>query len=206
MTRRSLNRWIWLTIVVYLSVIAIGVALRTLLPGRGDAVYATFKDLVPLAVAIPAAWLAYCFQRRSSYMQQLRVLWSKLTLAVQDAIQYTHLTNPSQDQFAAVMKSLNIAIDEVRALFSNLDESRDAPGLFPFKSVKDIRTAIRELGFGSEIQRDRASATRELIGAKWEKTRSAMLQEFDRSAPTFPDTSFAAEGDIEVHKLKAAAK
>src|SRR5262245_38460041 len=106
MTRRSLNRWIWLTIGVYLTVIAIGVMLRTLLPEKGDVVYATFKDLVPLAVAIPAAWLAYCFQRRSSYMQQLRILWSKLTLAIHDAIQYTHLTHPTQDQYAAVMKSL----------------------------------------------------------------------------------------------------
>jgi hypothetical protein len=175
MTRRSLNRWICLTIGVHLAVIAIGVMPRTLLPGKGDVVYATFKDLVPLAVAIPAAWLAYCFQRRSSYMRQLRILWSKLTLAIHDAIQYTHLMHPTQDQYAAVMKSLGIAIDEVRALFSNLDESWDAPGPFPFESVKDIRTAIRNLGFGSEIHREQASAVRELVGEKWKKTRSAIL-------------------------------
>jgi hypothetical protein len=188
MTKKTLNRWIWTTIAIYLALIVGGVGLRTLFPGKDDPVYATFKDLVPLAVAIPAAWLAYCFQRRASYMQQLRALWSRLTAAVQDAIQYTHLENPSQEHFAVVLKSLSIAVDEVRSLFSNLAEGRDAPGLFPFESVKTIHEIVSRLGFGSAYQREQAAVARKSIIEAWKKTRFAMLQEFDRSAPTFSDS------------------
>jgi hypothetical protein len=63
--------------------------------GRANPVYATYKDLLPLLIAIPAAWLGYCFQRRTSYLAALRTLWENLIPAVQQAIHYTHLAQPT---------------------------------------------------------------------------------------------------------------
>jgi hypothetical protein len=65
----------------------VGIGLRYWHPSEHDIVYATFKDLIPFVIAIPAAWLAFCFQRRASYIQQLRAFWSDLVEVVQLSVQ-----------------------------------------------------------------------------------------------------------------------
>lgn len=53
---------------------------------------AAIKDLFPLVVALPAAFLAYAFafSRHNSYLQALRELWKQLVPSVQKAVQYTY--------------------------------------------------------------------------------------------------------------------
>jgi hypothetical protein len=76
------------------------------------------------AVFIPigAAWLAYCWQRRVAFTKALFDVWQKIVVAVQDAIQYTHLPQRSQTDFAKVMHGLSCRIDDIRGAFRNVDE------------------------------------------------------------------------------------
>ncbi len=50
----------------YLIALVIGIALKMHYPEKNAAVYSAFKDLPPLIIAIPAAWLGYCLQRRQN--------------------------------------------------------------------------------------------------------------------------------------------
>jgi hypothetical protein len=104
-------------VAIYLAALLLGVILywqsRTLL-------YPLFKDLIPLLIAVPAAYLGYSFQRRSSYLQALRDLWKTLIPAVQRAVQYTYLDAVDRQEFARVMCDLSIMIDALRGVFKNI--------------------------------------------------------------------------------------
>jgi hypothetical protein len=65
---------------------------------------------------------AFCWQRRVAFTKALFDIWQKIVVTVQDAIQYTHLKEPSQTDFAKVMHSLSCRIDDIRGAFRNVGE------------------------------------------------------------------------------------
>jgi hypothetical protein len=184
MTKRTLLRAVVVTTTFYLVAIVVGVALRIQYPTKESLPYNTYKDLIPLLFAVPAAWLGFCFQRRSSYLQQLRALWPKIVEAVQMAIQYTHLTAPDLKEYSAVLLKLSIAIDEVRALFRNLNETDDGGGLYPFEPLKATHQVISVLGFGTNFDAVRAESARRGVVDLWKRLQPVFLHEFDREDPS----------------------
>jgi len=74
MTKKQLFKWFSIASMVYLAAIALGVYLRIYDTTTNSVMYSTYKDMIPFIIAIPATWLGYCLQRRSSYLQQLRNL------------------------------------------------------------------------------------------------------------------------------------
>jgi hypothetical protein len=75
MTRRVLARWV-MAIMIYLGLLIV-LGLRLSDWGRNpDAnAYRVFKDLIPLLIAVPAAWLGALFQKRASFLSSLRILY-----------------------------------------------------------------------------------------------------------------------------------
>lgn len=201
MTKKKLRRLVLAVIGVYAVVLAVGVALAVFSPRALPA----YKDLLVVDLAIPAAWLAYGFQRRLSYMDSLRALWSRLVHAVWQAVEYTHETEPTRAQWRAVLLDLEIAIDETRQVFKNLDEGgpgearrgearrradHDRIGHYPFEPLKEIRDAVIALGphrFAEEAGKE----ARELVVDRWSRLRIPILSEFERDVPEHPVTPFA---------------
>ena len=70
MTRRALMRWVLFAILVYLSYGALLTWFKFV--DRFDELYVLLKDGAIFVSALPAAWLAACFQRRTSFLEQLR--------------------------------------------------------------------------------------------------------------------------------------
>jgi hypothetical protein len=150
----------------------------------------TTRDSIPLLIAIPAAWLGYCLQRRQSYLKDVRDLWSKLVPAVQDAIQYTHLTTPPQTEYAKLNRSLSIAIEELRAIFANVGARQGQAGLFPFEKIKTIQGIVSRLGFGEGVTTETAKSARTEIVGNWKLLRNHFLAELERGIPARPDSPF----------------
>lgn len=138
---------------------------------------------MPLIIAIPAAYLGFCFQRRLSFLQALRLLWANLITSVNAAIQYTHLTNTTDKQFGETLVMLSKSIDEVRGVYKNLKERHNDIGLYPFECLKRIHKFVAELGYGN-IDPIKAEETRRHIIHCWKDLRKSFLFEFDRSEPT----------------------
>ena len=151
---------------------------------------ATIKDLIPLAVALPAAFLTYAFSRRNSYLQALRELWKQLVPSVQKTIQYTYLAAPTQADFALVMENLSVAIDLTRGIFSNVGKSGDSRGLFPYETLKDIYRIISWLGFGESFRKNQSHDARICITSLWQEMHHTMLDEFDRDMPVTPISKY----------------
>jgi hypothetical protein len=121
MTRRRLMLWVYVTIAVYTLVFVVGVTLKARAADKDDPVYSGYKDLIPFLIAIPAAWLGYCFQRRASYLQALRGLWVDLIKAANQAVEYTRWESARCEQdFRNTIADLSKAIDAVRGVFQNV--------------------------------------------------------------------------------------
>lgn len=183
MTRRTLLRWVIISILVYVAYGALLTWFKFV--DRFDELYVLLKDGAIFVSAVPAAWLTACFQRRTSFLEQLRDLWSQLV----DAVQYTHMEAPTQAQYAAVMKKLSAVIDEFRSVFRNLDEARNVPdsGYFPFESIRTIYHLVGDLGYGATFKADQAADTRREVIQLWRRLRQPLLREFDRQKPSKTD-------------------
>lgn len=188
MTRRHLNNRTWLVVLIYALAIVVGIALRARFPddnrGHANPVYGTYKDMMPFLIAIPAAWLGYCFQRRASYLAALRSLWDDLIPAVRKAIQYTYLNKPDELQYLATVKDLDVAIDSLRGVFRNIP-STDTMGLYPYENLKDIQEVIRWLCYTKNWSDHNRYWARRSIRLLWASMHQALLQEFDREVPTY---------------------
>ncbi len=183
MTRKQLLHVTYMVISIYALALGVGLILRIVGPPTPTPYYETFKDLIPLILAIPAAYLGYCFQQRGSYLQSLRSLWSQLVIAINNAIQYTYLESTTQDQLGKTLTDLSIVTDELRGVYKNIGETSKSVGLYPYEPIKDIHKTISELGFGSLNENSRMTARRKIVG-HWKSIRSNFLDEFDRAVPT----------------------
>lgn len=190
MTKKTITFWFIASVIFFVVLIVIGVTISICDRTTNRIVFGTFKDLMPLAIAIVAAWLGFCVQRRSAYLQQLRAMWSKLVEAIQFASQYTHIPKPTQDDFSKTLIKTSIAIDEIRRLFCNLGEA-DGGGLYPFEPIKNIHDLIVDLKFGDDFDPQKASAARKRIFVLWKEVRTELLKEFDREEPTWPHIHWA---------------
>jgi hypothetical protein len=179
MTRRQLQRAVAIVIAVNLVAVFIG----ALLKAGASPLYDTFKDLAPFFFAVVVAYLGYCFQRRSSYLESLRLLWSQLVHAVQLAIKYTYDDTPTQEEYADVLAALGVAIDELRGVYKNIGEGPGQVGYYPYEPLKEIFSAASELGFGDLTEEMRETARRRING-HWKSIRANFLDEFDRAEPT----------------------
>lgn len=192
MTNRRLIATVWFIASLFAVYICAGVGLhfyeRKNMPPKYDW-YPLYKDLIPLLIAIPAAYLGYCFQRRHNYLQALRDLWKTLIPAVQRAIQYTHLDQPNTTEFSGVMRDLSTVIDSLRGIFKNVPTPGDRRGHYPYEPIKDIAKAIDWLQKTKWTENDRYIARR-CITHVWYKMHSAMLKEFDRAVPILVVSQF----------------
>ena len=201
MTRRQLLYWVSIVIGIYLLAIVIGVFIRIFPLRAKEIVYSTYKDLLPFVIAIPAAWLGYCFQRRSSYLQALRALYADLVRVANRAVEYTRWDDErSEKDFRETIEQLSIAIDSVRGVFKNVPRQDYPLGLYPYENLKEIRRIIGWLGFGEQWSKEKNRA-HECIAKLWVEMHSALLQEFDMAIPIVPISKYLNTGTSLADKL-----
>jgi len=188
--RRLLIITSWV-MAIYGIAILIGFVLSKELPD----LYGVYKDLAILIVALPAAYLAFCFQRRTEYMQALRNLWIHMIDAVQEGFRYTHTANPSRELYTETLVKLSAVIEEERGVFKNVDERKGRGGLYPFEPLKEIYEEIYKLGFGEKATDQLRKEVREKINKHWKDLRSRFLLEFDRDFPTYPKSKYLVEAE-----------
>jgi hypothetical protein len=109
---------------------------------------------------------------------------------VQEGIQYTFLTKPTEDQYAKALSRFSCVIEEVRGVFKNVGEAPGSIGLYPFEALKEIRRDVMKLGCGDKFAADQAPAARQAIIGRWKLLRERLLREFDRDFPTYPQSHY----------------
>lgn len=189
MTRKQLRKIIMYVILLYTLVLIIGILFYYFDTTEKKMHYTIFKDLIPFTIAIPAAYLGFCFQRRASFLQTLRLLWTNLLTSVNTAIQYTCMKETDEQQHNSTLILLAQSIDEVRGVYKNINESAEGVGYYPFESLKHMHSIILKLGHG-HLDHSKAAEAREQLKKEWGEVRRSFLYEFDRSEPTVFNSPF----------------
>ncbi|MBP8726046.1 MAG: hypothetical protein KBF37_12000 [Saprospiraceae bacterium] len=186
MTKKKLIFNISLITAFYATVILLGLLLKTIDIRMQTSHYLLFKDLIPVMLAVPIAYLGFCFQRRSSFTNALRQLWSNMIHAVSLATIYTEKPTRSEEEYYKCLLALSKVIDEVRGVYTNIGESHKHLGSYPFESLKSIYDIVLKLPPAARNE-DAWSAAAQDIRNNWKVIRKTFLSEFDRSAPTIYD-------------------
>lgn len=191
MTKRNVTIRFSISMLIYVIVIVLAITIRVYDKTQNLAVYSTFKDLIPLLIAIPAVWLGHTLQRRNSYLNQLRILWSKIIYAVHITDYYFSVNNPSNEDFVNARIALRIAIDEVRGVFKNINENDTQIGLYPFEPIKQIYDLLSRSHHMDSLSSENRNIFKQEAFGYWKDVRKVLLKEFDREIPTHFHSHYA---------------
>jgi hypothetical protein len=194
MTRKQLNRI--LGFVVSGLLILILIALAAKLSGIEWALnlYEFIRDTSLLIVTVIAAYMAYVYQRRTTFLQNLREQWREIVQAKASLIYYCHLPNPSLDDYLDAARQLSECIDNMRIVYANVGETDELIGLYPYSPLHHMRVEMEKLDprVGSPTADHRYAARGEIWDA-FNAVREHFLDEFDIEEPSRP---------ILIHRMK----
>lgn len=126
---------------------------------------------------------------RTEFVYSLRKYWSDLTYAINAAIQYTHSENPERARYDELCVLLAQAIDNLRSYYTNVKESSEDHGLYPFEPIKEIYQSLVRLGYGQIDPNTRDDVRHQMLDS-WQSMREPFLSEFSRTEPTKPVSKY----------------
>ena len=187
MTRKRQNRV--LTIVVTGLVLLIALALAAKLSGKPWALdfYEVIRDTSLLLVAVIAAYMAYIYQKRTTFLQNLRDQWYEIVGAKAELIYYCHLEKPTVEDCLIAARELSECIDTMRIVYSNVGETDELIGLYPYTPLHHMRLTMESLDprKGTPTTEQRFAARGEIWDA-FNAVREHFLDEFDIDEPSRP--------------------
>ena len=187
MTRKRQNRVIILVITGLL--VLIGLALAAKLSGIGWALnfYEFLRDTSLLIVTVIAAYMAHIYQKRSTFLQNLREQWHDIVSTKGELLYYAHLDKPTVEDYLISARQLSECIDNMRIVYSNVGETAKCVGLYPYAPLHQMRMVMESLD--PRTATPTAEERYEARGKIWDAflaIREHFLDEFDLEEPTKP--------------------
>ncbi len=187
MTRKTQNRI--LSIVVTGLVVLIGLALAAKLSGIDWALnfYEFIRDTSLLIVTVIAAYMASVYQKRTTFLQNLREQWHDIVRAKGELIYFCHLEKPELEDYLIAARDLSECIDTMRIVYTNVGETNELVGLYPYSPLHHMRVVMEGLDprKGVPTPEQRYAARGEIWDA-FLAIREHFLDEFDIEEPSRP--------------------
>ena len=194
MTRKQLNRRLGFVVVGLLTLIAIALAARLSEIQWALNLYEFIRDTSLLIVTVVAAYMAYVYQHRTTFLQNLRDQWREIVQAKASLIYYCHLAEPTLDDYLHAARQLSECIDNMRIVYANIGETDEWIGLYPYAPLHHMRIVMEKLDPRvAQATADQKYAARGEIWASFNAVREHFLDEFDIEEPTRP---------ILIHRMK----
>jgi hypothetical protein len=194
MTRKQLDRILGLVVAGLLVLILIALAAK--LSGIAWALnlYEFIRDTSLLIVTVIAAYMTYVYQRRTTFLQNLREQWREIVQAKASLIHYCHLPDPTLEDYLRAARQLSECIDNMRIVYANVGETSELIGLYPYSPLHHMRMAMERLDprANSPTLEEKYAARGEIWDA-FNAVREHFLDEFDIEEPTRP---------ILIHRMK----
>ena len=194
MTRKQLNRILGLVVAGLLVLILVALAAR--LSGIAWALnlYEFIRDTSLLIVTVIAAYMAYVYQRRTTFLQNLREQWREIVQAKASLIYYCHLPDPTLEDYLYAARQLSECIDNMRIVYANVGETGELIGLYPYSPLHHMRIVMERLDPRAATPGpEEKYAARGEIWEAFNAVREHFLDEFDIEEPTRP---------ILIHRMK----
>jgi hypothetical protein len=202
MTRTVLIRWLTAATVLMLGVLAFAIFAR--IQGGVDlpeaqrpassrawaGAYGMLVSFSSIIIAVPGAWLAFCFNRRNAFLNVLSDVWKEMVEAKNQCVRYA--LEPSEIRYIEAWLALSSAIDGMRSVYRNVGESHTAIGAFPFEPLKDMMVTLEaapaRLAAATGDTRALRDVIREEMTDSWQALRAEFLRELGAPFPTHPIT------------------
>jgi hypothetical protein len=193
MTRKRQNRVLTIVVAALVALIALALAAR-LTGGWALGFYDVIRDMSLLIVTVVAAYVAYIYQKRTSFLQNLREQWYEIVGAKAELIYYCHLEQPTTEDYLIAARELSECIDKMRIVYSNVGETDALIGLYPYSPLHHMREVMESLDprKGAPGAEQRFAARGEIWDA-FNAIREHFLDEFDIDEPSRP---------ILIHRMK----
>ena len=194
MTRHRLNRRLGLVVAGLLSLILIALAAKLSGLEWARNLYEFIRDTSLLIVTVVAAYMAYVYQRRTNFLQNLREQWREIVQAKSALIHYCHQPDPTLADYLGAARQLSECIDNMRIVYANIGETDELVGLYPYAPLHHMRIVMERLDprTGSPTDEERYAARGEIWDA-FNAVREHFLDEFDIEEPSRP---------VLVHRMK----
>lgn len=152
------------------------------------ACYEYLKDMSLLIATGGVAYLTDVYQKRSGFIEALKAEWRDVLAAKSALLAFSHIERPSVGEYYAAFNVLSETIDNMRTVYSNVGETSDLVGLYPYAPLHDMRRAFQTLNpqkdpAPSEEQR---KLVRDTILQSFYALRERFLDELDLEEPTNP--------------------
>ena len=197
MTRRTLKSKLTFTFVVIGLVLVLAAVARFSYPLAENgslgaiawqATYDYLKDMSLLIATAGVAYLTNVFQQRSSFIESLKEEWRDVLHAKSALLEFTHLEQPTSQQYVATFNVLSETIDNMRTVYRNVGETRELVGLYPYEPLHDMRRAFQTLkpGETTAFTFEERKLVRDSVLQAFYALRERFLEELDLEEPTSP--------------------
>ncbi len=197
MTRRTLKSKLTYTFVVIGLVLALAAVARFSYPLAENgslsaiawqATYDYLKDMSLLIATAGVAYLTNVFQQRSSFIESLKEEWRDVLHAKSALLEFTHLDQPTSQQYVATFNVLSETIDNMRTVYRNVGETRELVGTYPFEPLHDMRRVLQTLNpiKNAPVSEADRKQVRDAILKSFYALRESFLEELDLEEPSSP--------------------
>lgn len=192
--RRTLRRAYWILALVL--VVSLTAKLANQVPGLAGSpaerllagIYDYLKDMALVLVTVVAAYLANVFQKRAIFLNALKEEWRNIVRAKSALYTFTRREAPNLDEYYAAFCAISESLDNMRAVYANVGETRRQIGLYPYAPLHDMRRALQSIkpGNGRDISAEDRNLACDAIIQSFYALRETFLEELDLEAPDNP--------------------
>jgi hypothetical protein len=134
-----------------------------------------------------AAYLAYVFQQRGKFVDELRSWWNGIVEAKSDFFIYCDKTSPTEDDYLKGFYGLSISMDALRLIYCNVGRGKNNPkGYYPFEQVRDMVDIVRSVEHRRKPNAEDRLRTKQAINLIFQSLRHAIQAEANASVPDQP--------------------
>lgn len=192
MTRRTLKRQLRLFVLILLAIISLA-AFAKFSPLFGfertgwRMLYEFINDMSLLIFTIGAAYLANIFQRRASFVANLKDEWHEIVRAKASLICYIDNPERTHQDYLHAFQNLSQCIDYMRIVYRNVGETEKLIGKYPYEPLHDMRRALQKIDpFYGPVAQEKMTEARDVIWEGFNALRERFLEELDLERPEHP--------------------
>jgi hypothetical protein len=90
---------------------------------------------------IAAAYIAFVFQQRGKFVDDLRRWWNEIVQAKSDFYVYCEMTKPSEHDYFKGFYRISTSMDTLRLIYCNVDRTpQNQKGYYPFEQFATLLT------------------------------------------------------------------
>jgi hypothetical protein len=129
-----------------------------------------------------AAYLAYVFQQRGKFVDELRSWWNGIVEAKSDFFKYCDKSSPSEEDYLKGFYKLSTSMDTLRLIYCNVGRDKTNPkGYYPFEQVRDIIDIVRSVEHRREPTAEDRLKAKQAINIIFQSLRHAIQAEASAS-------------------------